>query len=56
MKRASPAIEWIAKRWKRPVKDRVSALKHFSVVFEGTVPEQVMSHLHKSLESLPPGR
>jgi hypothetical protein len=33
------AIERISKRWKRPIKDWVAALNHFSVVFEGRVPE-----------------
>jgi putative transposase len=32
------AIERISKRWKRPIKDWVAALNHFSVVFEGRVP------------------
>jgi len=33
------AIERISKRWKRPIKDWVAALNHFSVVFEGRIPE-----------------
>jgi putative transposase len=33
------AIERISKKWKRPIKDWVAALNHFSVVFEGRVPE-----------------
>lgn len=33
------AITRISKRWKRPIKDWVAALNHFSVVFEGRVPE-----------------
>ena len=33
------AIERISKRWKRPIRDWVAALNHFSVVFEGRVPE-----------------
>jgi len=32
------AIERISKRWKRPIKDWVAALNHFSVVFEGRIP------------------
>jgi len=33
------AIERMSKRWKRPIKDWVAALNHFSVVFEGRIPE-----------------
>jgi putative transposase len=33
------AIERISKRWKRPIRDWVAALNHFSVVFEGRIPE-----------------
>jgi putative transposase len=33
------AIERISKKWKRPIKDWVAALNHFSVVFEGRIPE-----------------
>ena len=33
------AIEGISKKWKRPIRDWVAALNHFSVVFEGRVPE-----------------
>jgi len=32
------AIERISKRWKRPIRDWVAALNHFSVVFEGRIP------------------
>jgi len=32
------AIERISKRWKRPIKDWVAALNHFTIVFEGRVP------------------
>jgi putative transposase len=33
------AIERIAKKWKRPIRDWVAALNHFTVVFEGRIPE-----------------
>ena len=33
------AIERISKKWKRPIRDWVAALNHFSVVFEGRIPE-----------------
>jgi putative transposase len=33
------AIERISKRWKRPIKDWVAALNHFTMVFEGRIPE-----------------
>jgi putative transposase len=33
------AIERISKKWKRPIMDWVAALNHFSVVFEGRIPE-----------------
>ena len=33
------AIERISKRWKRPIRDWVAALNHFTVVFEGRIPE-----------------
>jgi putative transposase len=33
------AITRISKRWKRPIKDWVAALNHFTVVFEGRIPE-----------------
>ncbi|MFH1755538.1 MAG: transposase [Candidatus Latescibacterota bacterium] len=33
------AIERISKRWKRPIKERVAALNHFTIVFEGRIPE-----------------
>ena len=33
------AIERISKKWKRPIKDWVAALNHFTVVFEGRIPE-----------------
>lgn len=32
-------IERISKKWKRPIRDWVAALNHFSVVFEGRIPE-----------------
>jgi membrane protease YdiL (CAAX protease family) len=32
------AIERISRRWKRPIKDWVAALNHFTIVFEGRVP------------------
>jgi putative transposase len=32
------AIERISKRWKRPIRDWVAALNHFTIVFEGRVP------------------
>lgn len=46
------AIERISKKWKRPIKDWVAALNHFSAVFEGRVPEWEMSRLHRKLDSL----
>jgi putative transposase len=33
------AIERISKKWRRPIRDWVAALNHFSVVFEGRIPE-----------------
>ncbi len=33
------AIERISKKWKRPIKDWVAALNHFTMVFEGRIPE-----------------
>ena len=33
------AIERISKKWKRPIRDWVAALNHFTVVFEGRIPE-----------------
>ncbi len=33
------ALERAASRWSRPIKDWPSALNHFSIVFEGRVPE-----------------
>ena len=33
------AIERISKKWKRPVRDWVAVLNHFSVVFEGRIRE-----------------
>jgi putative transposase len=33
------AIERISKRWKRPIRDWVAALNHFTMVFEGRIPE-----------------
>lgn len=33
------AITRISKRWKRPIRDWVAALNHFTVVFEGRIPE-----------------
>ena len=33
------AIERISKKWKRPIRDWVAALNHFSVVFKGRIPE-----------------
>ena len=33
------AIERISKRWKRPTEDWVADLNHFSVVFDGRIPE-----------------
>ena len=32
-------IERISQKWKRPIRDGVAALHHFSVVFEGRIPE-----------------
>lgn len=31
------AIRYISKKWKRPIKDWVAALNHFSIVFEGRI-------------------
>ncbi len=33
------ATERISKKWKRPIRDWVAALNHFTVVFEGRIPE-----------------
>jgi len=33
------AMERISKKWKRPIKDWVAALNHFTMVFEGRIPE-----------------
>jgi putative transposase len=33
------AIERISKRWKRPIRDWVAALNHFTMVFDGRIPE-----------------
>jgi putative transposase len=32
------AIERLSKKWKRPIRDWVAALNHFTIVFEGRVP------------------
>ena len=32
------AIDRISERWKRPIRDWVSALNHFSIVFDGRIP------------------
>ena len=32
------AIDRISERWKRPIRDWVAALNHFSIVFDGRIP------------------
>lgn len=34
------AIQKASARWARPIKDRVAALNHFTMVFEGRVPNR----------------